>query len=125
MLAYLSDESGAPFVADLLNDVSLPVLISTVTMAEIAVRPARVSREAVMTVVGRVVGLPSLAIQPLDEVTALETAEVRARSGLTLPDAAVVATARLGNAVALIGNDRGWRNKALGIRILFLNDLAG
>jgi len=123
MLAYLSDEPGAPFVARLLNDVSLTILISTVTLAEIAVRPARLGQEAVMAIVGRVLGLPRLAVQPLDEATALKTAEVRAPSGLLFPDAAVVATARMRGSVALIGNDRGWRNKSLGIPVFLLNDL--
>jgi len=124
ILAFLSDEPGGPYVAHLLNDVSLTVVISTVTVAEIAVRPARVSWEEARGAVKRVLELPSLSIQPLDVRTALETALVRARSGLLLPDAAVVATARLSASVALIGNDRGWRNRDVGIPVFFLNDLA-
>jgi hypothetical protein len=42
---------------------------------------------------------------------------------LKLPDAAIVATARVAGALALVGNDRAWRYKPLGIRYIHLDDV--
>jgi hypothetical protein len=53
------------------------------------------------------------------------TALVRAATGLKLPDAAVIATAYLSNALAIIGNDKQWRNKQLDIPYVHLDDLIG
>ncbi len=59
----------------------------------------------------------------LDQKHAIETAYVRAATGLKLPDAAIVATALLAGAVALIGNDRQWRNKPLGVPYHHMDDI--
>ena len=40
-----------------------------------------------------------------------------------MPDAAVVATARLANASALIGNARQWRHKPLGVPYHHMDDI--
>jgi predicted nucleic acid-binding protein len=59
----------------------------------------------------------------VDQKHALEAAHVRAQTGLKLPDAAIVATARLADAHTLIGNDRQWRNMPLGVAFLCIDDI--
>ena len=67
--------------------------------------------------------IPRLLIINFGQEHALEAAFVRARTGLKFPDAAIVATARLANAHSIIGNDRQWRNKPLGVEFLCIDDI--
>jgi hypothetical protein len=67
--------------------------------------------------------LPSLRTIALDDDVAAMTAVVRARTGLKLPDAAIVAAALIGDAHALIGNDRVWKNRGLGVPYHHLDDI--
>jgi PIN domain nuclease of toxin-antitoxin system len=67
--------------------------------------------------------LAPVTIVDLDQRHAIETAYVRAATGLKLPDAAIIATARLAGAAALIGNDRQWRNKPLGVAYHHMDDI--
>ena len=48
---------------------------------------------------------------------------VRVATGLELPDAGIVATGLLASAIAIVGNDARWRNKALGLPYIHLSDL--
>ena len=95
-----------------------------VTLSEVLVLPAKNGDLTLMDGLRRlVVALPGLTLVGIDERGARETALVRAATGLPLPDAAVVAAARLVNAVALIGNDRRWRPKPLGVPYEHLDDI--
>ena len=64
-----------------------------------------------------------MTIIDLDQRHAIEAAYVRAATGLKLPDAAIIATARLARATTLIGNDRQWRNKPLGVTYHHMDDI--
>jgi len=123
MLSLLLDEPAAPAVAALFGDPRITLLISTITLAEVGVRPAREQRDGAAMAVERVLSLPGLRVRTLDEVVAIETAVVRAQTRLRLPDAIVIATARVHDAVALIGNDRQWQTRALGVPLIMLGDL--
>ena len=59
--------------------------------------------------------MPRLRVVDLDQPHAVEAAWVRAQTGLKLPDAAIIATGRRAGAGVLIGNDRQWRHKQLGV----------
>lgn len=67
--------------------------------------------------------LPGLTIIDFDQRHAVEAALVRGLTGLRLPDAAVIAAARLAGAGALVGNDRQWRNKPLGVPYHHIDDI--
>ena len=105
-------EPTTSLLAPLLHDPDVPAVVSTIALAELVTRPARSRDHArVDAILAALGGLPGLTIIDFDQQHAIETAYVRAQTGLKLPDAAIVATARLVDASALIGNDRQWRNK--------------
>lgn len=58
---------------------------------------------------------PGVTIVASDAVHAVEAATVRTETGPKLPHAAVIATARLADAVGIIGNDRRRRGTPLGV----------
>ena len=65
----------------------------------------------------------NLTLVAVDKPVAIEAAIVRAETRLQLPDAIVVATARLSDAVAIVGNDRRWQGRTLGVAFGLLDDL--
>jgi PIN domain nuclease of toxin-antitoxin system len=108
----------------LLRHPDLSVVISTISLAEAVVRPARDGDANRVTAIHRgLLTLPRMQIIDLDQRHAIEAAYVRAQTGLKLPDASVVATARLANAFAILGNDRQWRNKPLGVPYHHMDDI--
>lgn len=114
----------ADLLTPLLDSPSTPVVVSTVALAELIVRPIRDGDAArVGLILSRLRSLPHLSIVDFDQRHAIETATVRARTGLKLPDAASVATARLAGASALLGNDRRWRTAPLGVPYHHLDDI--
>ena len=125
MIAFItSDQPVASLVEPLLLAPRLSVVISAITLAEVVTRPAmQGDRARVNAVRTALAGLPSLSIIDFDQQHPVETAYVRAQTGLKLPDAAIVATARLADASALIGNDRQWRNRALAVPDHLIDDL--
>jgi predicted nucleic acid-binding protein len=127
LIAYLDDrEPAASLLFRLFEDPDVAVVLSTISVAEVLTLPARHDDRAFFEEVYRAIsGLPGLHIAPLDVRTATETARVRAQTELKLPDAAIIATARLSNAIAIIGNDRRWRSRPLGLPYVHLNDLVG
>jgi PIN domain nuclease of toxin-antitoxin system len=117
-------ERVAPLVARFIEDPDILVVISTITLAEVVTRPAmRRDTQRVEAIHAALQTFPALQIINFDQSHAVETAIVRAGTGLKLPDAAIVATARLAQAGALLGNDRQWRGKALGVPYHHIDDI--
>lgn len=88
------------------------------------VRPATSGEQALIGRTWRdLQAIPGLSIVDFDQQHALEAAFVRAQTTLKFPDAAIVATARLANARALLGNDRQWLTKPLGVDFLCIDDI--
>ena len=123
LIAYLTDEPHARHVGPLVEGSGMPLIISTVTLTEAAVRPARISRAEAETVIAAIGQLPTLSIVAVDEAVAVEAGSVRAETRLQLPDAIVIATARLSDAVVVVGNDRRWQRVRLGVPFVCLDDL--
>jgi PIN domain nuclease of toxin-antitoxin system len=125
LIDFLSDlEPVATLLDVLLRDASLNVVLSAITLSEILVQPAEHgSYVQVASVRDAVAFLPAARIVEFDQAQAIETAFVRAQTRLKLPDAAVVAAARRANASAIIGNDRQWRNKPLGVPYHHMDDI--
>jgi PIN domain nuclease of toxin-antitoxin system len=111
-------------VRPILLNLEVPKMISTVTLSEVTTGAATINDHARLNAVWNFfTELPNMSIIDFDQRHAVEAAYVRAASGLKLPDAAIVATARLAGATALIGNDRQWRNKPLGVAYHHMDDI--
>jgi predicted nucleic acid-binding protein len=118
------NEPTSSLLRPLLRHHYAPIVISTITLAEVIARPtAEGNSRGVTDIHQTLLALPNMLIVDLDQQHALETAVVRADTGLKLPDAAIVATARLAGAGALIGNDRQWRGKQLGVPYHHVDDI--
>ncbi len=111
-------------LAPLVQSPAVTIVLSTVTLAELVVRPARAGDFArVRALHAALRGLPAVALVDFDQAHALEAAAVRAETNLRLPDAAIVATARLAAASLLLGNDRQWRTRRLGVPYHLVADI--
>lgn len=88
-------------------------------LAECLVGPARHDSEAIVTVLHSLDRL-GVRIVNLDSAIAAEAARLRAaHRQIRLPDALVIATARLRNADRLVTTDRGWpKNLGIDTRVI-------
>lgn len=114
----------AQLLLPLLNEAGPGVLISAVSLAEALVVPARDKNPVELDRVrAKIMEIPGLIVVPLDDEGAVRTAVIRARTGLKFPDSAIIAAAHIGDAHALIGNDRVWKNRDLGVPYHHLDDI--
>jgi PIN domain nuclease of toxin-antitoxin system len=67
--------------------------------------------------------LPHVEIVDFDRRHAVTAALIRGRTNLKLPDCAILATAYLSNSLAIIGNDKQWRNKQFDVPYVHLDDV--
>ena len=90
-----------------------PIGLPASALAEVLVGPSRSGPEAVAAVRRFVAALP-ITVLPLDEDIAVDAARLRAdfAKRLRLPDALVIATARIRGANFLLTTDRGWPAQA-------------
>jgi PIN domain nuclease of toxin-antitoxin system len=125
VIGYVEDrEPITALLAPLFERHDVPVVISAVTLAEVLVLPVRNDDLSLVATLRRSIAeLPAIRVVAFDDEIAVETAIVRGRIGLPLPDAAIVATARFVSAVGLVGNDRRWRAKSLGVPYYHLDDV--
>ena len=117
LISFLYNELPiAALIDSILSHPDAPKIISTISRAEMTTRLAIAGDHQAIAAIQRDFNeIPNLSIVDFDQRHAIEAAYVRAATGLRLPDAAIVATARLAEASALIGNDRQWRSKPLGV----------
>jgi PIN domain nuclease of toxin-antitoxin system len=133
LIAYVSDfQPIASLVAPIVEHPYLDVTISAVVLAETLTPPTSglaasaesgSEHKTIEKIRSFVIALPRVTIVDFDQAVAVEVAIVRSQTKLKLPDAAAIATARLTRAVAILGNDRRWKNKPLGVPYLHLDDL--
>jgi PIN domain nuclease of toxin-antitoxin system len=125
LLEFFSDTNAyGQFVGDILENVSIPLVYSTVTICEALVRPARLgNRGLVSTIQMSLERRPNTRIVSFDSTQALETAQIRAVTNLKLPDSAVVAVAVTCGGLGIIGADRKWRTRELGVPFYYLPEL--
>lgn len=112
------------FVAEILENTAVPIVHSTVTISEALVRPARAGENDLIHAIRT--GLEhriNTQVVSFDIEQALETARVRASTNLKLPDSAVIAVARTHNAIGVVGADRKWRTRELGVPFFYLPDM--
>lgn len=114
VLAYLAgDEPGSAEATELFDGLLATgrnrAALSTVTVGEILVRPFQRGPAAVSTVEGFLRHFADLDLVPVTYDVAREAARIRASSDLRMPDALIVATARVSDADILVTGDRSWR----------------
>lgn len=110
----------------LLDDVRLgrrEGVLSVVTEVELLVRPLRDGTEEDVERVRALLDAPGLQVVEMDREIASATAEVRATTGLRLPDAAIVATAVVAGCDVIVGNDALCAKRVKDIPYLLLDDL--
>lgn len=102
----------------------LAVAVPSVCLAELLVRPFSLGQDArALAVTRALVRVPNLQVVPLDDEVAVEAARLRGRSGVSLPDAVILATAVLQQA-SVLTNDRRLATAAqqVPVTVLLLDD---
>jgi predicted nucleic acid-binding protein len=98
-------------------------VVSTLTLAEVLTAPAQAcNRQAMVDYELYLTQFPNLRLVAFDATTARETALVRASTGLRVPDAVQVATARICKADAIVTNDRRWVGRVMAPALVMLDD---
>ncbi len=126
---HLSDHPRySPLTRTLLAAVEsgqVAALTTTVTLAEVLAAPARAgNRRALCDYELYLTQFPNMQLLLLDAAVARETALVRAATGLRLPDAIQVASARVHGADTIVTNDRRWAERVTTPALLLLDDYA-
>ena len=83
--------------------------ISVINAAELLVGAITKGPDAGITTQSNIRNFPNLAVAPLTLDLATDAADLRAKTGLSLPDAIVIATAMAKLCDVLIHGDRDWR----------------
>jgi len=112
-LAYLAGTEAVSPAAAWLFDGCLavgrnPAVLSTLTAAELLVRPFRASPAAVASVEGFLRFFDGIRLVDVTFPIAREAARVRATTNLPMPDAIAIATATDAGAAVIVTNDRRW-----------------
>lgn len=85
--------------------------LSTVTVAEMLVRPIQAGDHRLTLVTTFLYQFPNLSVIDADRHVAQVAAEIRARVRLALPDALLIATALLAGCEAIVTNDERWARR--------------
>jgi predicted nucleic acid-binding protein len=83
--------------------------ISVINAAELLVGAIAKGLDAGITTQSNIRNFPNLAVAPLTLDLATDAANLRAKTGLSLPDAIVIATSMAVSCDVLIHGDRDWR----------------
>lgn len=124
-IAYLGDETPrSSLVASVIDSDLLDIVISSIVLSEVLVSAfAELGQSGLERTRKSIERIPSVTIVGFGQQQAIETARVRVETRLKFPDAAIIATARVAGAIAIVGNDRAWQNKSLGIQYIHLDDV--
>jgi predicted nucleic acid-binding protein len=114
VLAYLAGGEAASSRATELFDAFIatgrnPASLSTVTVAEILVRPFRRGAGAVATAEGFLQHFADIRLVPVTYEVAREGARLRASTDLPMPDALILASALVVGIDVVVTADRSWR----------------
>jgi predicted nucleic acid-binding protein len=118
-LSYLSGAEAASAAATWLFDGCLATgrnagVMSTLTVAELLVRPFRAGPPAVASVEGFLRFFDGIRLADVSYSIAREAGRIRATTKLKSPDAIVLATAADAGATVVVTTDRGWPASVLG-----------
>lgn len=121
IIEYGNDGAIAALVNPLLDDVSIPLVYSTISIAEVLGRPARAGDMTGMKAIANALtSRRNTGVVPFDEQQAIEAAWVRAATRLKLPDCAVIAAVRTAKAMGFVGVDRAWGSRQFGVPFFYL-----
>ncbi|MBI5670383.1 MAG: type II toxin-antitoxin system VapC family toxin [Chloroflexi bacterium] len=110
-------------VFQFIEDNSLEVISSVITLTEVLQQPIQQSRtDLQQKYLGILLSSNHLALLPVDAATAESAAHLRARYNLRTPDALHVATALKSQCEAFLTNDIGLK-RVTELRILVLDEL--
>jgi predicted nucleic acid-binding protein len=133
VLAYLKgNELASPtamvIVEHLVRSGRNPAFLSTITAAELLVRPIADGPGRAAAMRAFLLGFPGISIRSADLLVAAEAAHIRASTGVAMPDALIAATATLTSSAWLITNDAILRDRLVGFdwstSVLLLADFA-
>lgn len=115
VIAYLKGDEAASAAATLILEGLVATgrnaaLLSSISVAEMLIRPIGAGARAAATVRTFLLGFPGLSIRSCDFLVAAEAARIRATTRATTPDALIAATATLTSSAWLITNDRVLRD---------------
>ena len=85
--------------------------LSVVSAAELLIRPIRSGGADLTYMHAFLRGFPNLQVLPVDLDVALQAANIRALTRLSMPDAILTASALLSGCEAIISNDRDWHQR--------------
>lgn len=131
LIAYLRGGEAASVMAIAIVDGLVrsgrnPGVVSTVTVAELMVRPLVARPSAGSNVSSFLLGFPGLLIRSVDFLVAAEAARIRSVTRAATPDALIAATATLTGSRWIVTNDRQLRNQLASLEwqtdILLLSD---
>ncbi|MGI6308203.1 MAG: type II toxin-antitoxin system VapC family toxin [Dethiobacteria bacterium] len=95
--------------------------ISVVTAAEILVKPMKLRNNLLIDRITRFLNtFPNLSLVDIDKTIAMEAAKIRSKTGLKMPDALIISSAKV-SGCAMVGADNQWDNKDLGIEFYNIN----
>lgn len=111
LISYLNADEPASPAARLVLDTLVATernraFISSITVAEVLVRPLRQLGVVPSFVKTFLLDFPGLSVRSADFLVAAEAADIRAHTGATLPDAIIAATATVTSSPWLITNDQ-------------------
>lgn len=113
----------AATVLDAIEQGKTQAVTSTLTLAEILTAPAQIGDdEAMRDYELYLTNFPNLALQAPDVAIARVAARTRAATRLRMPDAIQIGTAIHAGVSAIVGNDKGWRNKVNDLALILLDD---
>jgi predicted nucleic acid-binding protein len=98
-------------------------VLSAIAYAEMRVKPLRERDATVLEMIEALMDADAITMAPVTRVVASGAAEIRARLGLELPDAIVVATALDSGCDALIGNDKTCARRVTEIPYIYLDEV--
>lgn len=98
-------------------------MLSVVTEIELLVRPLRDGTWEDVERVRALLDAQGISVVALDREIAQAAAGIRAKSGLRLPDAAIVATALVTGCDVIVGNDARCAKRVKEIPYVLLDDL--
>ena len=99
--------------------------ISVITVAEILVKPMKLCNSQLIDKINNFLNtFPNLYICGIDRSIAIEAAKIRSATGLKMPDALIIASAKVLNC-AIVGTDSQWDKKNLELEFYNAGDYVG
>jgi predicted nucleic acid-binding protein len=125
VLIYLLEDDGVRAeTAAAIAEGDVEGVVASLGLLESLVGPARAHDAARFELAAAALRDLGLDVVPLDAELAADAAWIRGGSGVGLPDAIHLATARAAGATALVTNDRRLRSRSH-LEVVYLDDLAG